>query len=134
MFNFYFQDVDCSDVKSVESILQNGTDTTVSDVNPEVSLEKENEKIDDSLIYNLTDTEGNLNISEVTSDETLASSELTKLDPNNTSEVEIKQAFCRDMARVTRSYEVNISLINYFKQKNIQLWSSLQNCVTKKTS
>ena len=110
MFNFYFQDVDCSDVKSVESILQNGTDTTVSDVNPEVSLEKENEKLDDSLIYNLTDTEGNLNISEVTSDETLASSELTKLDPNNTSEVEIKQAFCRDMARVTRSYEVNISL------------------------
>ena len=40
--------------------------------------------------------------------QTLATSELAKLDIEQTNPNEIKQAFCRDMARVTRSYEVSV--------------------------
>ena len=40
--------------------------------------------------------------------QTLATSELAKLDIEQTNPDEIKQAFCRDMARVTRSYEVSV--------------------------
>jgi len=90
-----FIDVDCSSVKSIETIILNGTTPDGKEV----------ETFDDSGIYNLTQTNGTLNVSEITADETLESSELTKLDPNNTSPDEIKQTFCKDMARVTRSYE-----------------------------
>ena len=41
--------------------------------------------------------------------QTLANSELAQLNPNTTTETEIKQAFCRDFAKVQRSYEVNIN-------------------------
>ena len=42
--------------------------------------------------------------------QTLSSSELSKLNPNETTPDEIRGAFCRDVARVSRSYEVTIDL------------------------
>ena len=39
---------------------------------------------------------------------TLENSELVKLNPNTTSENDMKQAFCRDFAKVQRYYEVNL--------------------------
>ena len=44
--------------------------------------------------------------------QTLATSELAKLDIEQTNPDQIKQAFCRDMARVTRSYEVRKSFLS----------------------
>jgi hypothetical protein len=40
----------------------------------------------------------------LTANETLANSELTKLNPNTTSKEEIKAAFCREVARTARIY------------------------------
>ena len=40
----------------------------------------------------------------------MSSSELSKLNPNETTPDEIRGAFCRDVARVSRSYEVTIDL------------------------
>jgi hypothetical protein len=45
--------------------------------------------------------------------QTLATSELASLDINKTSSEDIRHAFCRDIARVARSYEVKI------KKKNV---------------
>ena len=39
---------------------------------------------------------------------TLENSELVKLDPNTTTKEDMKQAFCRDFAKVQRYYEVNL--------------------------
>merc|ERR1719228_2363705 len=91
-----YMDVNCTDVKTVES----PNNTLVSD-------EPDNE-YDDQAIYHITsglNSDEKLNVSEITAEETLSSSELTKLDPNETSTDEIRQAFCRDIARVARSYE-----------------------------
>jgi len=93
-----YMNVNCTDVKTVES--PNANDTLVSD--------EPDDEYDDQAIYNSTNllnADGKLNVSEITAEETLATSELTKLDPNETTTDEIRQAFCRDIARVARSYE-----------------------------
>ena len=111
--------MNCTDVQTVES--------------PDDPLVLDDNRYDDQAIYNLTtsvnSTDGKLDVSEITAEEvsvyeisdsgitiliiksffpiqTLSSSELSKLDPNETSTDEIRQAFCRDIARVARSYEV----------------------------
>merc|ERR1712018_474572 len=89
-------DVNCTGVTSVETILTGNDNETETEL-------KEND-LEESLIYNLTDSSGNVNISELSSEETLENSELAQLNPNTTTEKEIKQAFCRDFAKVQRSY------------------------------
>lgn len=97
-------DVNCTDVKT-EKIVEVDTNSTIVDDNDD----DEDLKYDDSFVYNLTDpTTGQLNITEISADETLASSELSSLDPNATKPEDMRQAFCRDMARVARSYEQNL--------------------------
>jgi len=100
-------DVNCTDIKTVESpepvetlVLETPNNTLASD-----KLEEEEFEFDEQEFSNLTDSKGNLNISEISADETLSSSELSKLNPNETSPEEIRGAFCRDVARVSRSYE-----------------------------
>lgn len=51
--------MDCSSVKSIETIILNGTTPDGKEV----------ETFDDSGIYNLTQTNGTLNVSEITADE-----------------------------------------------------------------
>ena len=63
--SLHFQDVDCKDVESVESIITNGTVIA----NGTVSDDETIEEFDDSGIYNLTNTDGTLNVSQITADE-----------------------------------------------------------------
>ena len=89
-----YMDVNCTDVDT-ESIIE----------------EKKNEttyKYDDTEIFNSTDSTGKVNVSEITAEETLANSELAELNPNTTSKEDMRKAFCRDVARVARSYESNL--------------------------
>ena len=51
-----------------------------------------------------------LNVTDLSANLTLADSELTKLDPNKTSEVEIKQTFCQEIKKVSAKFEVNFYL------------------------
>lgn len=87
--------MNCTDVSTVEKVVE---DKNLTETEEEIEF-------DDSFVYNLTDSNGNLNISEVTADETLATSELGGINPNETNPEDLRQAFCRDMARVARSYE-----------------------------
>ena len=67
-----FQDVDCKEEKSAEAILVNGTSTTTvvdKSVGTNGTEPEENEEFDDSFVANLTDSSGNLNVSEITADE-----------------------------------------------------------------
>jgi len=89
-------DVNCTDVQTVE--------TDIAKISNETLVDDDN-AFDDSFTSNLTDSTGKVNVSEITADETLATSELSALNPNKTSEEDLKKAFCRDMARVARSYE-----------------------------
>ena len=43
-------------------------------------------------------------MTSLTANETLADSELTKINPNTTSVKEIKATFCREIARTARVY------------------------------
>jgi hypothetical protein len=43
-------------------------------------------------------------VTSLTANVTLADSELTKLNPNTTTEKEIKATFCREIARTARVY------------------------------
>jgi len=101
-------DVNCTDIKTVESPDNTVTlDTPLESPNKTLGSDKLEEEFefDEKEFSNLTDSNGNLNISEISADETLSSSELSKLNPNETSPDEIRGAFCRDVARVSRSYE-----------------------------
>ena len=82
-----------------------------SDLNDSNDLKLE--KFDDSFINNLTEFSGKINISEVTSNDTLSSTELSRLNPNKITNVEIKNAFCRDIASVSRFYEEKLTIPNY---------------------
>ena len=67
-----FQDVDCKEEKSAEAILVNGTSTTTvvaKSVGTNGTEPEENEEFDDSFVANLTDSSGNVNVSEITADE-----------------------------------------------------------------
>ena len=44
------------------------------------------------------------NVTSLTPNVTLADSELTKINPNTTSEKDIKAAFCREIAKTARVY------------------------------
>jgi hypothetical protein len=46
----------------------------------------------------------NVNVTSLTPNVTLADSELTKINPNTTTEKEIRAAFCREVARTARVY------------------------------
>jgi hypothetical protein len=46
------------------------------------------------------------NVTDITVEDTLKFSELTKLDVNKTSDEEIKQAFCREIGAISSRYEV----------------------------
>ena len=65
-------------------------------------------KYNDTELYNQTDSKGNVNISTITVSDTLENSQLNTLNPNDTSEGELLQAFCKDVARVVESYEVSL--------------------------
>ena len=68
----FFQDVDCKEEKSAEAILVNGTSTTTvvaKSVGTNGTEPEENEEFDDSFVANLTDSSGNVNVSEITADE-----------------------------------------------------------------
>jgi hypothetical protein len=99
-----FMDVNCTDVSTVESPVVEVNTTTV--IKQPTAVNEEEFKFDDSFIYtNTTEGAEGLNITSVTADETLATSELASLDINKTSSEDIRHAFCRDIARVARSYE-----------------------------
>ena len=49
-----------------------------------------------------------MNVSDIKADTTLEGSELVELNPNTTSKDDMRKAFCRDIARVARSYESNL--------------------------
>lgn len=59
-----FIDVNCTDVKEVETIVKNQT------------LDNQEDTFDDSFIYNMTDSDGNLNITEISADEVCQSRNL----------------------------------------------------------
>ena len=65
-------------------------------------------KYNDTELYNQTDSKGNVNISTITVSDTLENSQLNTLHPNDTSDSELLQAFCKDVARVVESYEVRL--------------------------
>ena len=90
-----FMDVNCTDVDT-KTIIE------------EPDKDKEEFDFDDTEIFNTTDATGKVNVSEITADETLATSELAELNPNTTSKDDMRKAFCRDVARVARSYESNL--------------------------
>ena len=90
-----FMDVNCTDVDT-KTIIE------------EPDKDKKEFKFDDTDIFNTTDASGKVNVSEITADETLATSELAELNPNTTSKDDMRKAFCRDVARVARSYESNL--------------------------
>merc|ERR1719323_267713 len=90
-----FMDVNCTDVDT-KTIIE------------EPDKDKKEFKFDDTEIFNTTDASGKVNVSEITADETLATSELAELNPNTTSKDDMRKAFCRDVARVARSYESNL--------------------------
>ena len=72
IFFLCFKDVDCKDSKSAEAILVNGTSTaTVAEksIGTNGTDPEENDEFDDSFVANLTDSSGNLNVSEITADE-----------------------------------------------------------------
>ena len=74
------------------------------------TLDENEFEFDDSFTANLTDEEsGKINVSLVTPEETLANSELATMNPNTTDKDDMRRAFCRDVARVARSYEVRFS-------------------------
>merc|ERR1719323_2836036 len=90
-----FMDVNCTDVD---------TKTIIEDPDKD----KEEFKFDDTEIFNVTDASGKVNVSDITAEETLATSELAELNPNTTSKDDMRKAFCRDVARVARSYDNNL--------------------------
>ena len=65
-------------------------------------------KYNDTELYNQTDSKGKVDISTITVSDTLENSQLNALNPNDTSEGELLQAFCKDVARVVESYEVRL--------------------------
>ena len=70
----FFQDVDCKEEKSAEAILVNGTSTTTvveKSIGTNGTEPEENEEFDDSFVANLTDSSGNVNVSEITADEVI---------------------------------------------------------------
>ena len=93
-----FMDVNCTDVDTKNIIEENQNEVK----------ESEKFKFDDSEIFNVTDSNGKVNVSDIKADTTLEGSELVELNPNTTSKDDMRKAFCRDIARVARSYESNL--------------------------
>ena len=73
-------------------------------------------KYNDTELYNQTDSKRNVNISTITVSDTLENSQLNTLNPNDTSDSELLQAFCKDVARVVEAYEVRLFYYECFLQ------------------
>ena len=96
-------DVDCSNV----DLGKNSTAMNTTTI-PEESLGPDSNTtiIDEAVEF----VEGK-NITDLTANDTLKDSGLTKLDINTTSEAELKQEFCREVSQIARRFEA--SPINY---------------------
>ena len=96
-------DVDCSNV----DLGKNSTAMNTTTI-PEESLgpDSNTTTIDAAVEF----VEGK-NITDLTANDTLKDSGLTKLDINTTSEAELKQEFCREVSQIAGRFEA--SPINY---------------------
>ena len=88
-----FQNVTCADINTQEIL--DGFKKDAFDYN-------------DTEIYNQTDATGNVDISTLTVSDTLDTSELATLNPNTTTDEELRTVFCKDFARVAKSYEESL--------------------------
>ena len=73
-----------------------------------VNITKSELNYNHSELYSQTDSKGYVNISAITVSDTLENTELNTLNPNDTSNEELLQAFCNDIANVIASYEATL--------------------------
>ena len=98
-----YMDVDCSGV----DVNKESPAAAVSDL-PEMSgaspplATTEKPEIDEAVEF----VEGK-NITDLTANDTLKDSGLTKLDINTTSEADLKAEFCREVSQIAGRYEVS---------------------------
>ena len=106
-----FMDVDCSDIDVNSEPLTAVSNNSVTTTKPET---------DAGFIEALEDK----NITDLTANDTLKDSGLVKLDVNNTTEVELKTEFCREVSQIAGRFEV--SLIRIWEVSGVPTLLSFQ--------
>ena len=92
-----FMDVDCSDIDVNSEPATAVSDSSATTTKPETDGDAE-------FVEVLEDK----NITDLTANDTLKDSGLVKLDVNNTTEVELKTEFCREVSQIAGRFEVSL--------------------------